>query len=104
MIASSGPDLDAMIAALLTESSLTLPDLARLTDRQIFHLYYHPRDKEGKVVPKTITISQAPSRDEVTSVRQAAEIHFSIGANLGISREELELAWLAKHPTIPEGV
>lgn len=93
-----------MIAALLTESTLTLPDLADLTDRQIHCLYYHPRDAEGRVEPQQATAQQAPSRDEVRSIEEAARIHFSQGAYFGISREKLEEAWLAKYDSIPEGV
>lgn len=79
-----------------------MPDLAELTDRQIFDLYYHPRDREGKVI--TSHINQLPGEDEPLTVEQAARIHFGVGAGLGIPREKLEAAWLEKHAEIPEGV
>jgi hypothetical protein len=93
--------LAAAVAGLLTESSLTLPDLAELTERQLFGLYYHPRDREGKPVQQA---GQWPDADEVTSEEQAARIHFAAGAAFGIGREELERVWLEKHASIPEGV
>lgn len=105
--AGGGPDLDAAVAALLTETTLTLPDLASLTDRQIWHLYYHPRDRDGRVVPGRAAAVGAevfPGKGEVASELDAARNHFRLGKALGVPRAELERSWLAKHDTIPEGV
>lgn len=94
-----------MVAALLTETGLSLLDLPHLTDRQIHALYYHPRDREGKVVPsRAVDLTRLPDRGEVATEEEAARVHFTVGKAFGISREKLEAAWLENHATIPPGV
>ena len=39
----------AMFAVLLDKFHLTPEDIAKLTDRQIFDYYFHPRDNHGSI-------------------------------------------------------
>ena len=38
-----------MYATLLNHYHLTLPEIGRLTDRQIADLYFHPREEDGSI-------------------------------------------------------
>lgn len=42
----------AIVAKLLDHFHLSIKQLARLTDKQIFELYFHPRDDKGAIEPK----------------------------------------------------
>lgn len=39
----------AIVALLLDRFHLTLEDYAKLTDKQIFEIYLHPRDEDGSI-------------------------------------------------------
>jgi hypothetical protein len=68
-------------------------EVARLTDRQIAELYFHPRDEQGRLNPQV----ELPGEEETLTVEEQHRLLFGVGAALGVSQADLQRAWEAKH-------
>lgn len=70
-------------------------EIARLTDRQISELYFHPRDKHGRLVEQV----ELPGEDEgeQLSLEQQRTLLFSVGRAMGVPEAQLQKAWEDKH-------
>lgn len=78
-----------MIATLLREPfNLSLDQVARLTDRQIHHLYFHPTDADGRPKPPPRKVPDRPLTPE-----EERALFFGMGASLGIKPEQLQREW-----------
>ena len=70
--------------------------IATLTDAQIFDVYFHPRDKEGKPVERTTQSGEALDVSVLgelpdTPENQRAAV-LTVGGMLGIPQEQLRQA------------
>src|SRR5271165_735655 len=95
----------AIIAALLGEPwCLTLDRVARLTDRQIHQLYFHPRDKYGAIVPPMRSLGpNAPGKDKIVEKGslEDQQDYFMNARAWGMSRQSAEAQWLEKRGPLP---
>lgn len=58
-----------MVARLLDHFHISMDQLARLTDRQIYELYFHPRDDKGSIEPKDEPERGAATEEEVPTYK-----------------------------------
>ncbi len=94
MTSADPPPFATLCAWLVYEFKLTLPQIYRLTPRQVNDVYQHPRDKEGSlVVPVTAAqVKREPTADD----RLAAYLRLKAMAQAGAvkmapaDREELD--------------
>lgn len=84
--------------ATLLESGLTIGGIAELTDRQIADLYFHRRDKDGRLERRLDEPEELPPLSPMESARRDLLL---VGAILHISREELEATWAEKYGDEP---
>lgn len=71
--------------------NLSLAQIAELTDRQIYDLYFHPRDEHGRIKVR----HEVPARETLSPDEERA-ILFGMGSSLGIPLEQLNGLWNAK--------
>ena len=88
----------AIIATLLVRYRLLPRDVARLTDRQIYELYWHRRDKDGEVdIPDPIPVEAPPkvwTLDEELAQLNVLAAAFRIPeADLAVLREQLKVKY-----------
>jgi hypothetical protein len=94
--ASTAATLRYLYARLVNEPfNLSMEQIARLTDRQIFALYFAARDKDGAVLPPAQ--EAAPEGGPVTF-----EQYMQVGRAFGVSDEKLIAEWRAKRGEVPE--
>lgn len=60
-------------------------EIARLTDRQVLNLYLHPRDEQGRVVPKV--------RTDRLDAEEALAAALDMAQTLGVPKEAVLAAW-----------
>jgi hypothetical protein len=77
-LTGSPPDYDALVASLLGEPyRLRVGEILALTDRQLYDLYLHPRDKQGVPIPGPAADAgkgrQMTAAEEDALMRQIAE-------------------------------
>ena len=68
--------------------NLSLHQIAKLTDRQMFDLYFAKRDKDGQILP--------PANEHSGDKELTFEEYMSVGRSFGIDDKTLESEWKAK--------
>jgi len=80
----------AMYATLLNHYHLTLPEIGRLTDRQISDLYFHPRDEAGAIKP----VEKEPQPGTLEfDLREARTVAREMGADVDEVERRVRDAW-----------
>lgn len=100
-VAQPGPptseEMEAMYARLLDR--LPLDRIAKLTDRQIADLYFHPRDDGGIVRERPP--EQVETADRASRIEEDRRALFIAGQAVGIPLDELIRKWESKYPGVP---
>lgn len=93
----------AYIAAVITSCRVPISDLAHLTDRQIFGLYGHERDKDGKIkVPDDKKDAAEPDASPPSLERDLRDLWIAASTfrmppeKYAELKRQLEAKWAAK--------
>lgn len=106
----SPAETDALIARLIDRGAHP-EQIARLTDRQIYDQYFHPRDDRGYVevahelpsasMPESAS-GDAPESVPATSSREEDfAALFGFGGMAGVSQEVLRAKWAERYSSKP---
>jgi len=83
-----------MYATLLNHYHLTLPEIRRLTDRQIVDLYFHPRDDNGAIRP----VEQQPQPGSLEfELQEARIVARRLGVDPQVVEEKVRARWWTTH-------